>query len=335
VPTLIVTATGEPGTFATLAAALEHAPPGAHVLLRADTWNEALVVGPADASAVYIEGQAPSGGPVCWRAPPEHPTDLPLLKVSGRADFHLSGMTLDGEDRLHQLVVLAGPCPGLTLQQLHLTGFRQAGLTLRGCTGTEDRPVTLDRLRIAPTRVAEAGVAFEAPPDEYTRYVRVRDCRLEGPCRAAVVIAGPAADVLLSGNRVFGAGDGLGYRKADPAYPLGLTLVHNTFCEIDKAGLHFETPPAAGRSSIVVAANLFARTGTLARVDGLPSQAEDVLTASGNVCDRTAREGLPLLHAVAHPFELPTEAGDDSHFLHYPPKSLLTLIGSPGAGPAD
>jgi serine/threonine protein kinase len=340
-PTLIVSATGERGTFATLAAALEQAGPGAHVVLRADTWDEALVVAAADGCAVHIEGQAPSGGPVRWRAPHNHPTEQPLLKVNGRADFRLSGMTLDGQDRVQQLVVLTGSCPGLTLAQLHLTGFRQTALTLRGCTGAEDRPITLEQLRIAPAHAAESALALEAPADERTQHVRLRDCRLEGPYRAAVVFSGPATDVVLTGNRIYNTGDGLVYRKASPAHPLGLTLVHNTFCEIDKVGLHFETLPPAGRGKVILAANLFARTGTMARVDDLAARAnaqqaaELLLEPSGNVCDRTSREGVPPLHAVAHPFELPTDPGDDAHFLRYAANSLLTLVGSPGIGPAE
>jgi hypothetical protein len=55
---------------------------------------------------------------------------------------------------------------------------------------------------------------------------------------------------------------------------------------------------------------------------------------SGNFRDLKSQEGFPLLKAVAHHFELPTE-GDDAAFLRYPRSSPLTLVGSPGVPPAE
>jgi hypothetical protein len=59
----VVDHSGQPGTYPTIAAALQQAPPGARIVVRAEAWEEALHV-PADGtSAVRIEGQAPGGDP--------------------------------------------------------------------------------------------------------------------------------------------------------------------------------------------------------------------------------------------------------------------------------
>jgi serine/threonine protein kinase len=152
--TLIVNASGVAGTFPTLAAALSQAPPGARILLTADTWEEALIVPPADARPVCIEGQSPSGRPVVWRAPKGHRAVTPLLQVNGRAEFTLTGMVLDGGNHVEDLVVLAGPCPGVCLRDVQLRGFRGNGLRLRGWTPDEGRPITLERLRLTPGSAA-------------------------------------------------------------------------------------------------------------------------------------------------------------------------------------
>jgi serine/threonine protein kinase len=278
-PALVVDRSGAPGTFPTIAAALAQAPPDARIVVRADAWEEALHV-PADgAAAVRIEGAAPGGGPVRWRAPRDYPDGQPLLRVVGRAGLHLRGMVLDGEDRLANLVLLAGPCPDLTLEDLHLIGFRHSAVTLRACSGTADRPVTLRHVRATASRPAASALSIEGRADEINQHLHVRDCRLEGPYQAAVVLDGPAEGVFFTHNRIWNAADAFLYRKAVPAHPLGLTLAGNTVCAVEKVGLRFETLPPAGRSRVELIGNLFARTGTLARVDDFAAQ--PVQTAAG------------------------------------------------------
>jgi hypothetical protein len=255
-------------------------------------------------------------------------------------------MVLDGEERLQSLVLLAGPCPGLTLEDLHLTGFRQTAVALRACPGTAERPVTLRRVRVAPARPAASALSFEARPDELNQHLHVSCCLFEGPFQAAVVLDGPAEEIVFTHNRIWKAADAFLYRKAAPAHPLGLELAGNTVCAAEKAGLHYETPPPAGRSRVVLTGNLFAHTGTLAQVDDsnaeparTPAQwleaAEIFPRPSGNVCDGQGREGFPPLKAAVHSLGLPTDAADDAQFLRYPATSPLKAAGSPGVPPAE
>jgi hypothetical protein len=274
--TLVVSQSGKPGTFATVREALRQAKPGDRVEVRDDTWQEALELADGAGSGVRLAGRAPSGKPVLWRALPGHPEDRPLVQVSGVGGLHLSGFTLDGQGRLKDLVSLTGPCPDLTLEDVTLQGFEQSAVALHRCRGEEGRPVVLRRVRVTPGRRATAALLLEARADEPSRHVRVGGCRLEGPYQAAVLLSGPAADLTFEGNRIYNAVDGLLVRKGMPAHPVALTLTGNTFCDIEKVAVHFEATPPADGSRVALTNNLFARTGTLARVDDFDPQPKQV-----------------------------------------------------------
>src|SRR5262249_13564909 len=76
-----------------------------------------------------------------------------------------------------------------------------------------------------------------------------------------------ATDVEFTRNRIFNATDGLCYHRVVPPAPLGLTLASNTFCSVQGVAVHFEASPPAEGSRGAFTSNLFARTGTPARVD--------------------------------------------------------------------
>ena len=266
--TLLVARSGQPGVYATLKEALAHARPGDRVRVAEETWEEALDLSGELGRDVAVEGAAPGDRPVVWRAPRGHRDETPLVSVDGVAGLRLRNFTLDGQDRAQELVALAGPCPGLVLEDVGFVGFRRAAVRLADCSGEPGRPVTLQRVRAASARGAASALAFEGRPGGGNRSVRVLDGRLEGPYQAAVTISGPAADLEFVRDRVYNAADGVVYRKASPPAPLGLTLASNTFCEIEKAAIRLEAAPPLEGSRVAFANNLFARTGTVAVLDG-------------------------------------------------------------------
>jgi serine/threonine protein kinase len=262
------------GTFPSIAEALRKAPAGGRILVCEPTWEEVLRFSGdgLNARAVHIEGRSPTGAAVYWHPPRDHARDQPLVQLSEGANLTLKGFTLHGEDRVQDLVSLAGPSSGLTLEDMQLQGFQRSGVALHHCTGTDKLPVTLQRLRIVPVRAASSALSFEAGSGESNRHVRILDCRLEGPYQSAVELRGPAADIELKHNRIYRSADGVFYARTTPAAPLDLSLEANTFCAIEKLGLHFETLPPVDRGQIRLTNNLFAHTGTLARVDDFAPQ---------------------------------------------------------------
>ena len=156
--------------------------------------------------------------------------------------LRIKGFVLDGLDRIPTLVVISGNCPGTTLDSLHFQGFQQCAVIFDRAAGTSDEPVSLTNSRIAPATTTPSALRFE---EAY--HVRVSDNRLEGPFQAAIALNGPTTNLEFTRNRICNATDGIVYRKATPANPLSITLASNTFCEIEKVALRFETVAAAGR----------------------------------------------------------------------------------------
>jgi hypothetical protein len=335
----VVSKSGGPSVFSSIQEALFHAKPGDHVQVADATWEESLhLTGEVGAGrGVVLEGAGEQ--PVIWRAPKGHRDDQPLVYLSSVAGLRLRNFALDGQDRVKDLVAVAGPCPGLTLEDLSLTGFSQSAVSLSDCSGEADSPVTLHRLRAAPTHAAAAAVRFDGRPGEGNRCVHVLESRLEGRYEAAVTFTGPSVDIEFVRNRLFNTTDGFLYRTATPPAALGLTLASNTFCTVAGVAVRFENSPPPAVSRVTFSKNLFARTGSLARIDNATraagTAAELLPESTGNVRDTASPEGNLSLQAVALNFELPTEPTDDAHFLRYGRASMPALAGMPGVPPAE
>ncbi len=262
---LTVRRSGGANVFSTIAEALRQARPGARILVEAETWDEPLELG-AGTPAVHIEGHN-AVDRVRWRAPTGHLPLQPLVRIANAKAIRLTGIDFDGEGRLEQLIALEGDCSGVTLDHLQLRGFQRAGVVLRDCTARVD-PVTLRHLQIIADKAA-AALSFESRLGEGNRHILVRDCRLEGPCEAAILLDGPSSDLTFMQNRIYNVTDGILYRKAMPAPPLGLTFCSNTLCQLSRAGLHLESLPPVGRSQVQLKDNLFAHTRALCITDDI------------------------------------------------------------------
>jgi tRNA A-37 threonylcarbamoyl transferase component Bud32 len=268
----LLTPTKPPEEFFTLAEALKRARPGGRILVEMEVLREQLIVSGESGlgQGVTVEGKAPSGKPVLWRPPAGLKSEQALLALTQVENFQLKGFVLDGLGRVDHAVAVAGRCPDLILEDLHLHGFRRAGVKLAACAGLAKRLVFLRRLRISAAGEAEAALRFvpgTVGGPEATQFVRIHDSRFEGPYQAAIEVAGPVANVEVSRNRIYQARDGLLYRKADPLHRVQMTVTSNTFCEL-QVGLHFETMPTTGENSrITLTSNLFAKTTKSAQVD--------------------------------------------------------------------
>lgn len=191
------------GDYPSVAAALHDAPDRTEILVCEDNWEEALRFTGSDSPncAIRIEGRSPTGTAVCWHPPRGHPANQALLQISRGAGLTLKGFKLDGQDRVNDLVSLHGSSEGLRLEDLHLSGFRHNGVVLHGCRGSEEQPITLQCLYIAPSRPAKSAVLLEANEEEANRHICILDCCFKGSYPVAVRLHGPACDIELSRNR--------------------------------------------------------------------------------------------------------------------------------------
>ena len=315
--------------FATVAEALVAARPGDRVVVCADEWKEQLTVN-GDGRAgqdVMLEGQAPSGKLVRWLLPANATRGKPLLSLRDVAGLRVRGFQLDGANRVANLVVLAGKCPGLSLERMHCRGFRDAAVIFAGCQGTEAEPVLLRELRTT-TDPASVPLGTSGTSESALRFgvvgcahIRVCDCRLEGPCRAGVEVVGDMADVDFQRNRFFQMSDGLLYHRSEPRHRLEVSLVGNVFCDVRHV-LHFVSLPAPARTRLVVRNNVFSKVaGSLSQADDHPVEPAATALVSQpcvNVTNHVLTQGFPFLETRFLPFTLADNPADDASFLRPP-----------------
>jgi hypothetical protein len=154
---------GKNNRFHTVQEALAHVGPNDRILLQDQIITEDLLV---DARSerlkqITIESEDPTRW-VIWRPKSKNPSYLAVLNnIEG---WQLQGITFDGQDRCSSGVVLiSGRCPGATLDNIQLVGFKKKGLVFINCEGETTRPATLWRMVItAPTggEPADCAVSF-------------------------------------------------------------------------------------------------------------------------------------------------------------------------------
>lgn len=333
---LVVSRADVPGGFKSVQEALAKAKAGQRVVVAEDAWDEPLTISDATvAPGVRLEGQAPSGRPVKWSPPANYPAGQPLIAIAGATDVHIEGFVFDGADRVDDLIVASGFCPGLTVQDVTFSNFLRSAVCVRGATGDPMKPVTLRRARVAATHPVPSGLLFQTPRGGSCQQVYVTDSRFEGPMLAAVRLAGHVDGLFLDHNRFSRAADGVLFQKDSPSYTANVQVTSNTFHEL-KTGLRFEALPANGSANVTVRKNLFVFVPKVAVVDGVAVADPNWtwLTApEGNVRDATSQDGVPNLRSRVAEVTIGTDPTNDTTFLRYAKDSPLTKVGSPGVPP--
>jgi tRNA A-37 threonylcarbamoyl transferase component Bud32 len=262
---LLVAAEGPEPRFASIAAALETVKPGdkALIVVRSPVVSEHLTL-TAKHSGTTIESGFPDSQ-VTWLVP-ANAADKPLLELNGVEGVRVKGFKFDGQGRVSDAVAVRGKCPDTTLEDATLVGFSRAGVSLTAAAGFEERPVTLKKLRAHGITDAGSGVLFDAGAP--SSYVKVLDCRFEGPLANGITVSGPALNVEIRRNRFFRVRAGIHYLATTTPVGFTGTVRNNTFAEVP-AGLAFAAVPATA-GPLAVTDNLFLSTGHLAMLAGTP-----------------------------------------------------------------
>jgi serine/threonine protein kinase len=185
---------------------LNRAKPKDHIVL-----SEGVFEGQVDfidKSDITIEAE--TGKEVVLRYPEKMEAGKYLLFASQVARIRLRGLTLDGCNKVDQVVVLAGKTPGLTLEDVRIRGFKENGVLLVGCSGTAELPVSLLRVETQTATPATAGIAFRAGrKSEPNEYITIRNCRFNGPYQSPVAIQDGAKipNVIFDGNQPLAPGE--------------------------------------------------------------------------------------------------------------------------------
>jgi serine/threonine protein kinase len=165
-----VSSTGEEGTVKDLKAAFRKVIAGGRIVVLDDTIETTPSAISGLQRGVTLEAEA--GKRVVWRLPPswqppenEKRTGPTSFLTFGPLDgFRLRGFTIDGGDKVDDLVVVFDKCPGLTLEDVTLKGFNHSGVAFVSCKGTSDSRITLRDIKVEGSPKAAAALSFRILP---------------------------------------------------------------------------------------------------------------------------------------------------------------------------
>jgi hypothetical protein len=124
--------------------------------------------------------------PVRWILPAKSKAPQ-LLVLNNLEGFTLRGFTFDGEQRAEDTILLTGRCPGLTVEDVTVQGFKRSGVLISNCVGGMGRPVSLVRLRAVTRKPDEFAVYIDLNKSvrdpNINQFIAFRDCRVEGPSK--------------------------------------------------------------------------------------------------------------------------------------------------------
>jgi hypothetical protein len=184
---VLVSRSGGPGTVPSLEIALKKARSGGRVVIQDPTVEEDVHLDNFFPKGVTIEGEA--GKTVVWTGPKAGEDAVALCGLAGVEDLHLRHLTFDGGGHRDKLLLITGKCPGLTLEDLELRGFKRCAVLVMNCAGTVEHPVTFKGLHTSTDHEAEAALLFDINPHmliKPNQYFHIQDCRFEGPYKNVV-----------------------------------------------------------------------------------------------------------------------------------------------------
>jgi serine/threonine protein kinase len=182
---------GRPKAFRSIQQALRHAEPGDIIELWDEKHQENVTVDPSR-GRTDVTLRAAEGKQISWSARDDK---NPILSLSAAESFKLQGdgITLDGQRKVQDLVVLSLTSPGLTLQDVRLQGFTRYGMRIVNCQGEEKKPVRLVKLQtdFKGDIKKAAALFFDATTGVLPAtndFIEIKDCDFRGfpDLRAAI-----------------------------------------------------------------------------------------------------------------------------------------------------
>ncbi|QEG27371.1 Serine/threonine-protein kinase PrkC [Gemmata obscuriglobus] len=239
-----------------------------------------------------------------------------MFDTGGAEGLRLRNLEFDGKGQAEIGVQLSGNAPGTLLDNVTVRNVVKTGVHLWNVAGDRDRPVVLDRLRVALPATGETGLLSLATGGLDNKFVTVRNCRFEGPGRSGVLFDGPAIDFEVSNCRFYHL-TAAGVSLARPGgRPMRCTFTNNTFYQMP-IGFHFDGPAneLGTGHTYKIALNYFAKTDELLKAPA----AVPGLAAANNLCDPSCGPGTALAATKIEAPRLPDpNPNDDAAFLRFP-----------------
>jgi serine/threonine protein kinase len=263
-----------------------------------------------------------------------------MLEATDVEGLRIRNVEFDGNRSADVGIRIDNIMPGATFEGVTVRNVLKSGFHLWRVTGTADRPIVLDRVRVVLLPQTEAGVLSQAvvTPGNVleNKFIIVRNSRFEGPGGSGVRVDGPAVDLDISHNRFFSLNAAASFVRPTGKVSKG-NFSNNTTYRTN-AGLQFETSVNDGQYQFSVTQNYFAMTPVLLRANG----AVPGLTSANNLHDPASgtQPGMPPPPDMMPPkFGTPTlnstkldapklpnpNPEDDATFLRFPPNTGPTV----------
>jgi serine/threonine protein kinase len=189
-PALLVSPSGQGNAFPSVSDAIRKAKDKDHIIVADDIEEQLELTG----SNKELLIEAKPGKAVVWRFPRSVASGRALVTLNGVGHLRIRGLTLDGRGRVDQVILIAGLSPGLTLEDIHLRGFRYRGILMANAAGTNAAPIAIHRVQAPTTESREAAIAFAVNPvvtsPKINQHIIVSECRFDGPYKTPVMQLG-------------------------------------------------------------------------------------------------------------------------------------------------
>jgi hypothetical protein len=183
---LLVSRAGPPNAFRSVQEAAARAGPGAHIVLQDAVLEEQTIL--KNKHNLFIES-AP-GVSVIWRGPAKGDAAKQILYVENCENLILQGITFDGGGKVDEALFLYGNCPGLSVKDVKIAGFKKYGIAISNCAGKPGREALIQDVHIAAGD-ADAAIAFsliDKVTPKLNQYLVIRGCRFEGNYKKPVLL---------------------------------------------------------------------------------------------------------------------------------------------------
>jgi serine/threonine protein kinase len=194
--------TGE-RVFPTLVSAVRAAEPGDVIELADEQLEENVQITAAHMKSASIILRAAPGKKVVWTGK-KGSEDRPLLHLHSVKGFLLEGenITLDGQDRTNNLLLISGQCPGLEIRDLKFKSYTDHAIKIMNCAGDEGKYVRITKPQAEPPLKKESPVVYLGATagviPARDDYLDLRDCLF--PSMTAKQSLGRLNDKILGDN---------------------------------------------------------------------------------------------------------------------------------------
>ncbi len=155
------------------------------VLARARSNDHIVLNGDIQASGVSVKWpnlviESAPGHTFTWSSPDNAYPTTALLNAENVEGVVIRNIKFNGRNKVDTLVQLRGRCPGLTLENLTLTDFKQAGVRVTSAEGMEARPILFTGLKMTHDD-SKNGILFdvfaEGGVTRLNRWFKVTNCK--------------------------------------------------------------------------------------------------------------------------------------------------------------